>query len=97
MQYKIRIEKLIFGGQGLGRAGGKVIMAWNALPGEEVEVEITKPKRGYLEGIARKVIEPSPYRIEPKEGHFLSCSPWQILSGEQENVWKKSKKPKLDY
>lgn len=85
---RVTIEKLVFGGQGLGRADNKVILAWNALPEEEVEVEIRRDRRTYTEGIARTILQPSPHRIAPEEDHFLSCGPWQILSWDQENLWK---------
>ena len=86
---KTLIEKLVFGGQGLGRINKKVVLAWNALPEEEVEVSILKRKKSYLEGIASKIIKESPFRTNPLEDHFLSCSPWQILKWEKENHWKK--------
>ncbi len=86
---KVIIEKLVFGGQGMGRLpDGRVCFVWNALPGEEVEVELTKDKKGFCEGIAKKIVKVSPYRIEPKDDHFLACSPWQILTSEQETRWK---------
>ena len=85
----LKIEKLVFGGQGMGRLpDGRVCFVWNALPGEEVEVELTKDKKGFCEGIVRKIVKASPYRIEPKDDHFLACSPWQILTPEQETKWK---------
>jgi 23S rRNA (uracil1939-C5)-methyltransferase len=86
---RMKIEKLVFGGQALGRAQDKVAFVWNALPGEEVEVFVDKNKRNYLEGTAVRVIKPSNDRIAPREGHFLSCSPWQILTPEAEAIWKK--------
>jgi len=85
----VKIEKLVFGGQALGRLHGGAIFIWNALPGEEVEIEIVKKKKNYFEALAKNIIKPSPYRIEPKEDHFLSCSPWQILDFKRENFWKK--------
>ncbi|OGH71828.1 MAG: 23S rRNA (uracil-5-)-methyltransferase RumA [Candidatus Magasanikbacteria bacterium RIFCSPLOWO2_12_FULL_43_12] len=87
---KVNIEKLVFGGQGLGRLDdGRVCFVWNALPGEEVELEILKNKKTHLEAVATRIIKPSPERIEPKESHFLSCSPWQIMNFEAENKWKR--------
>ena len=82
-------EKLVFGGQCLGFVGGKACFVWNALPGEEAEIEIVKNKKTHLEAVATKIIKPSSDRIEPKENHFLSCSPWQIMSFAAENRWKK--------
>jgi len=86
---KIKINKLVFGGQGLGETPtGKKAFVWNALPGELVEVEFTKKKRGYVEAVAENIIDPSKDRIDPKEDHFLSCSPWQIMTSSAENSWK---------
>lgn len=85
----VKIEKLIFGGQGLAHVDGKVVFVWNALPGEVVDIEIVKKKKDYLEAIAINIVEASPERVEPKDKHFLSTSPWQIMSYETENKWKK--------
>ncbi|PIR93991.1 hypothetical protein COT97_03770 [Candidatus Falkowbacteria bacterium CG10_big_fil_rev_8_21_14_0_10_39_11] len=79
---------MVFGGQGLGRLDNKVYFVWNALPGELVEVEVTKEKKSFGEGIARNILESSPDRIEPKEDHYLSCSPWQIMTPEAEDAAK---------
>jgi 23S rRNA (uracil1939-C5)-methyltransferase len=86
---KVKVEKLVFGGQCLCFLGGKACFVWNALPDEDVEIEITKNKKTHLEAMATKIIKSSSDRIEPKEDHFLSCSPWQIMSFAAENRWKK--------
>ncbi len=83
------IEKLVFGGQGLGRMSGKVVFAWNALPGETVQLNpITKKKKDFIEGVGEIIGNSSPHRITPKEEHFLSCSPWQIMDWDTEQEWK---------
>ena len=82
---EIRIEKFVFGGQGLGYYGGKPIFTWNALPCELVSIVPIKTKRNFIEAIATKICEQSTYRIAPSEPHFLSCSPWQILDFQEEN------------
>lgn len=84
----VTIEKLVFGGQALAHYENKPIFIWNALPGEVVEVEVTKRTSKYWEGIATTVIEPAPYRIQPQEAHFLSSSPWDIMPLEQEHAYK---------
>lgn len=91
----VKIEKLVFGGQGIGFIQAeakdkttKPIFVWNALSGEEVEVEITKNKKDFAEGIATKILKPSAHRIPTKEPHFLSCSPLQILKYDEENKQK---------
>ena len=47
------------------------------LPGETAEVRITTNKRKYAHGLISNILEASEYRNEPKESHYLSCSPWQ--------------------
>ncbi|MDO8509903.1 MAG: 23S rRNA (uracil(1939)-C(5))-methyltransferase RlmD [bacterium] len=86
---QLKIEKLVFGGQGLGRIDEKATFVWNALPGEEVEAHIVKNSKSFSEAIATKIIFPAPYRQTPCEDHYLSCSPWQILPLAEENKWKK--------
>jgi len=86
----VRIEKIVFGGQALARDSetNKVVFLWNALPGELVEYEQTKKKRGIIEGIATKILEESKERITPKEDSYLSTSPWQMMTYEAENKYK---------
>lgn len=78
---RVVIEKMIPGGQALGTLeNGKKAMLWNAIPGEIVtEIEATKDKSSYLEGIATKIENPSSHRTNPRDTAFLATSPWQIL------------------
>ncbi len=86
----VEIEKLVYGGQGLGvLADGRKVFVWNALPGEKVSVELKRTKKSYAEGIATEIIKPSEHRIEPREENYLGTSPWQIMDFDTENHWKK--------
>lgn len=78
---RIKIQKLIPGGQALGTlADGKKIFLWNALPGETVtRVLITKQKPHFVEGIAEEIANPAPQRVAPQDTCYLSTSPWQIF------------------
>ena len=89
MNIKVKIEKLVFGGQGMGHIDGKATFVWNALPGEEVEARVLKNKSNFVESVAEKIITPSQERMPAQEDHYLSCSPWQILSASVEDYWKK--------
>lgn len=85
------IEKLVHGGQGLGvLADGRKVFVWGALPGEKVELEIRRSKKSYAEAVTTKVLNPSKDRVEPKEANYLATSPWQIMTLESENYWKKA-------
>ncbi len=95
----MKIEKLIFGGQGLahetqlkgnGEPIDRTIFVWNALPGEEVEVLYIEKKKDLAEAVATKISNPSPDRIEPLDPHFLSISAWQMMKPEVEDHYKQS-------
>lgn len=87
----VTIEKLVFGGQGLGTmADGRKVFVWNALPGETVRIRIIKNKKSYVEAIAEEIITASPERVEPEEENYLATSPWQMMTYAAENAYKKS-------
>jgi 23S rRNA (uracil1939-C5)-methyltransferase len=86
---KLRIEKVVFGGQGLAHGTNGPVFVWNGLPNELVNVRLTRRHKKVWDGVAQEIIEPSSERIPPVESHFLSCSPWQVASLEAELVWKK--------
>jgi len=71
---KVKIEKLIFEGFGLGHdESGKSIFVRKSVPGDIVDVEIIKDKKNYTEGIIKEIIEPSPDRIDPICPYFEKC------------------------
>ncbi len=87
---EVKIEKLVHGGQGLGTlASGQKVFVWNALPSETVKLRIIKKKHSYIEAIAEEIIVSSSERIEPQEENYLATSPWQIMTFEAENKYKK--------
>lgn len=77
----IQVEKIIPGGQALGTLDdGKKIFFWNALPGEIIsEYQVIKTKSHYIEAIATKIKNQSPFRVDFQDSCFLSTSPWQIM------------------
>ncbi len=86
----IKLDKIVGGGQALGTLeGGRKMFVWGGLPGETVNVQMTKKKSNLAEGIVTEVLEKSPDRIEPKDpDSYLSTSPWQIMSFESEQNYK---------
>jgi len=64
MSLSLRIEKLIWQGQGLARKpdGQVVIIDPPVFPGEEVEVEIYKEYKDYLKAQVKKIVKPHPKR-----------------------------------
>ncbi len=85
---KIKIEKLVFGGEGLGYFNGRPVFVFGALPGEEVEVAPVKVRRKYIKAKLVKVLQAAAERVEPKESHYLSCSPWQVMPYDKQLKYK---------
>lgn len=68
---------------------GKKVFAWGGLPGEKVEVTLTKSKSSMAEGVVTEVLTASKDRVEPKDpDSYLSTSPWQIMNFETEQKTK---------
>jgi 23S rRNA (uracil1939-C5)-methyltransferase len=85
------VETLVYGGRGLIRDDGFVIFVDGVLPGDRVECEVTKAKRGYAEARATKMLESSPDRIAPEDLHQEEpCpgAPWQSLSYDRQLAFK---------
>ena len=59
----IKIEKLVFGGEGLGYYDGFTFFVPMAVPGDEVEAEIISLKKDYGRALITKIIKPSEDRI----------------------------------
>ncbi|MGA2434885.1 MAG: class I SAM-dependent RNA methyltransferase [Bryobacteraceae bacterium] len=71
--FEITIDKLIYGGQGLGRLDGRVVFVPFVLPGERLTVEVQVERPGLLEAMPRDFIERSAERIEPGCPYFYRC------------------------
>ena len=79
--FTVKIDDIEQRGHGVGRYDGRVVFVEDALPGEIVEVQVTKKKRTYLFAKPLRYIETSGDRIEPFCRHFDSCGgcKWQYL------------------
>jgi 23S rRNA (uracil1939-C5)-methyltransferase len=70
---KIKAEKIVFGGDCIGKIDGKTVFVSGILPGETAEIKILQSKKDYDKAIATKILEPSPFRTEPKCKYFGIC------------------------
>ena len=70
---KIKAEKIVFGGDCIGKIDGKTVFVSGMLPGETAEIKILQSKKDYDKAIATKILEPSPFRTEPKCKYFGIC------------------------
>ncbi len=70
---KLKIEKIIFEGYGLGRTKDKPVFVSKSVPGDELEIEVLKENKSFMVGKIKSIISSSPKRIEPKCKHFNDC------------------------
>lgn len=86
----LTLDKIVGGGQALGTLpDGRKAFVWGGLPGETVEIQITKKKSKLAEGVVTNVTTPSKARVEPQDPEsFLSTSPWQIMDFLSEQHYK---------
>lgn len=69
----LAIEKVVYGGRGMGRFEGKVVFVPFTAPGDRVEVEVTREKKDYIEAVLKKVEHRSPLRVKPFCHLFEEC------------------------
>jgi len=71
--HNLKIEKLIYGGNGAGFIARMPVFVPMTVPGDEIECEIVRKHKGYVEGRILRIIRPSPNRVVPKCEHFGRC------------------------
>jgi 23S rRNA (uracil1939-C5)-methyltransferase len=89
----IRLEKLVYGGDALGRLpDGRAAFIPFGLPGETVKARVVDEKSGRVRLELAEVLEPSPERIPPKCRHFGVCGGchYQHLPYQTQLQWKKA-------
>ncbi len=69
----LTVEKLVYGGDGLSRKDGQVILTPFVLADERVEAEVEEQKQGVARGKLMSVTDPSPRRVQPGCPYFGVC------------------------
>ncbi|MBM3152306.1 MAG: class I SAM-dependent RNA methyltransferase [Chloroflexi bacterium] len=71
---EIRPEKLVYGGDALGRLpDGRAVFIPFTAPGESLSIRLVDEKHGRLRGEVLEVLEASPLRAQPRCPHFGAC------------------------
>jgi 23S rRNA (uracil1939-C5)-methyltransferase len=81
-QLELTIDSLAFGGAGVARRDGYVVLVSGAVPGDRVRAVVRKAKRAYAEADAVAVLKPSADRAAPRADH--PGAPWQVLPYERQ-------------
>ena len=69
----LKIEKLVYGGDGLGRRNGQVALVPFVIPGESIQVDLSRGKGGVLRGSEATILNASPDRVVPRCEYFGTC------------------------
>lgn len=91
----VKIEAVAAEGKSLAHVDGTVVFVEFAVPGDIVNVKITKKKKNYMEGFILEIVKPSEDRLQPFCEHFGICGGcrWQPLpydmqlKAKQQQVW----------
>ena len=77
----VKIEGVAAEGKAIAKVDGTVLFVPFAVPGDTVDVKVTKKKKNYMEGYILRLVTPSPDRLEPFCPHFGVCGgcKWQPL------------------
>jgi 23S rRNA (uracil1939-C5)-methyltransferase len=67
------VEKLVYGGEGLGRVDGRVVLAPFVLPGERIRAQAEREKPGLVRARALEVLQPAPERVAAPCPYFGRC------------------------
>ncbi|MFT3909690.1 MAG: 23S rRNA (uracil(1939)-C(5))-methyltransferase RlmD [Ferruginibacter sp.] len=77
-------------GKAIARHDGKVIFISGAIPGDTVDIILTKNKKDWAEARTVRIVIPAPDRLEPFCQHFGICGgcKWQMLPYEKQLQFK---------
>lgn len=91
----VEIESVAAEGKALAHVDGQVLFVEFAVPGDIVDVRVTKKKKNYMEGYSVRLVSPSPHRLKPFCPHFGICGgcrwqplPYEMqLEAKRQQVW----------
>ncbi|MDR7420586.1 MAG: 23S rRNA (uracil(1939)-C(5))-methyltransferase RlmD [Armatimonadota bacterium] len=86
------VDRLAYGGRGVGRANGLVVFVNGAAPGDEVIARLAKVHRSYAEAETVEVVRGSSARTDPRCPHFGPCGgcAWQHIAFDAQAKAKES-------
>src|SRR6478752_10142545 len=72
-ELRLSIEKLVYGGDGLGHAEGNTVFTPFVLPGEEIRAEVTSRKKNLVWAKPLEILKRDATRVQPVCPHFGVC------------------------
>lgn len=86
----IEIESVAAEGNGLAHVDGKVLFVPKCVPGDVVDVVLTRKRKGFMQGDLIELVQPSPIRQAPVCPHYGICGgcTWQALPYDKQLEFK---------
>ena len=82
----IEITGIAAEGKAITRVDDMVLFVPYCVPGDIVDIQVTRKKHSFMEGRVDRIVSPSPTRCEPVCKHYGECGgcKWQILPYEEQ-------------
>lgn len=86
----IEIQKIAAEGKSIAYVNDKVLFVPHTVPGDIVDVQVSRKRKSFLEGFVTQIHRESPLRIKPVCRHFGICGgcKWQNLPYEKQLEFK---------
>ena len=87
---EVEITGIAAEGKAVARVDDLVVFVPYVVPGDVVDLQLTRRKNSYAEAVATRLVRPSTRRSEPFCPHFGVCGgcKWQVLPYEEQLKWK---------
>ena len=87
---EVEITGIAAEGKAVARVDDLVVFVPYVVPGDVVDLQLTRRKNSYAEAVATRLVRPSKRRSEPFCPHFGVCGgcKWQVLPYEEQLKWK---------
>ena len=86
----VEITGIAAEGKALTRINDMVVFVPYCVPGDVVDLQVTKKKHSFMEARVERLVKPSAHRCEPVCKHYGECGgcKWQILPYEDQLRYK---------
>jgi len=86
----VRITDIGAEGKAIARVNDVVVFTTHVIPGDVVDLQVTKKRTKYMEAVVKRVVEESPDRVPAFCEHFEVCGgcKWQFLPYEKQLFYK---------
>jgi len=78
-EFEVRIEKIVTGGDGLGRHEGRVVFVPGTAPDERHRVRVLREKTDYVRAVSVEILESSSERRAPPCPYYETCGGCRLM------------------